>query len=83
MYVVDILFGVFNMVFGIGFDLGEVLVCYLDVVCVFLIGLIWVGVVVLYVVVDDIKCVSFELGGKGVCLVFFDVDLEKVGIVIV
>lgn len=45
---------------------------------VVIIGLVWVGMVVVCLVVNDVKCVYFEFGGKVLVIVFVDVLIEKV-----
>lgn len=55
---------------------GVVMFCYFDIVMMFFIGLMWVGVQVLQDVVVGIKKVMLEFGGKFLNFVFVDCDLE-------
>lgn len=74
---VGLFVGVYNMVNGDGLGVGMQFFMYFDVEMISFIGLICVGIVIIKVVVDIVKKVVLELGGKGVNFVFVDVD-EKV-----
>lgn len=52
--------------------------CYFDIDMILFIGFIQVGVEVSKVVVDMVKCVVFEFGGKLVNIILDDVDMIKV-----
>lgn len=73
----DLLFlGVVNVVIGFGLDVGVVLFFYLGIVKIFFIGFGCIGVMIQKEVVDIMKWVILELGGKGFGVVLFDVSIE-------
>lgn len=72
---VGIFVGVFNVVFGGGCEVGELLGCYLDVVMVSFIGFIVIGCLFFkYVVEFNFKWVVLECGGKNLVVVMNDVE---------
>lgn len=75
---VGLLLGVFNFVIGYGLVVGEVLVSDLDVDMVLFMGLMCVGKCVVELVLQLVKCVVLELGGKLVLVILDDVDLVLV-----
>lgn len=78
---VGFLFGVFNVVIGIGLVVGEVLVMHLFVRKVVFIGLMLIGECVMVLASCGIKCVMFEFGGSDLLIVCDDVDFVAVAFV--
>lgn len=52
--------------------------CYLDISVIMFMGELCIGSMIMKVVVDGVKEVLFELGGKNVVVVFVDVDFDVV-----
>lgn len=76
--IVGLLDGVFNVVLGLGVEVGVVFVGYLGVQYISFIGLVVIGVQIQMVVVCNVVFVMLELGGKFFQFVFDDVDFEVV-----
>lgn len=70
--------GVFNLVNGDGFGVGNFLSEYLKVRMMLFIGFGFIGLKIMEKVVKDFKKVFFELGGKLFYIVLDDVDVEEV-----
>lgn len=75
---VGILLGVVNIVIGMGVEVGVVLVVYLGIDKLVFIGLILVGKLIGYVVVENMMCFFFEFGGKFLVIIFDDISLDMV-----
>lgn len=69
--------GVFNMVTGIGNDIGEALVRHPDVDMVSFTGSTRAGSRVAHLAADDVKRVALELGGKSASVMLDDADPES------
>ena len=69
--------GVFNIVHGLGPDVGEPLCRHEDVQAISFTGGTATGVRVGQAAAEGFKKVSLELGGKNATLVFADADLEE------
>jgi acyl-CoA reductase-like NAD-dependent aldehyde dehydrogenase len=69
--------GVFNLVDGLGPDVGEALARHADVDMVSITGSTRAGAIVAKAAADTIKRVSQELGGKSACIVLDDADFPK------
>ncbi|MDE1180070.1 2-hydroxymuconic semialdehyde dehydrogenase [Paraburkholderia sp.] len=69
--------GVFNLVHGFGpGSAGEALTRHKDVAAITFTGESRTGSAIMKAVADDVKEISFELGGKNAAVVFADADFE-------
>lgn len=68
--------GVFNVVTGIGESAGAALVAHPDVDKIAFTGSTAVGRQIAATAAEDLKLVTFELGGKSPTLIFDDADLD-------
>ncbi|MES0811108.1 aldehyde dehydrogenase family protein [Roseibium sp. SCPC15] len=67
--------GVFNLVNGLGNDVGAALVSHPDVDCVSFTGSTKAGRLIYAASAERIKPISLELGGKSPCILFADCDV--------
>ena len=70
--------GVFNLVNGFGPDsAGEFITTHADVDAITFTGESATGSAIMRAAADNVKAVSFELGGKNAAIVFDDADLDQ------
>lgn len=74
---VGVFFGFFNVVQG-GVVIGQFLCQYYDVVKVFFIGSVFIGMKIMEMLVKGIKFVILEFGGKFLFIIFLDCDMNNV-----
>ncbi|HEX2590332.1 MAG TPA: aldehyde dehydrogenase family protein, partial [Rhizomicrobium sp.] len=70
--------GVFNLVDGLGPEVGEILARHPDVDMISITGSNRAGAAVAKAAADSVKRVSQELGGKSACIVLDDVDAPAI-----
>lgn len=68
--------GVFNLIDGLGPEVGEALACHPEVDMISITGSTLAGIAVAKAAAGTVKRVAQELGGKSACIVLDDADLS-------